>query len=1039
MANYRVSGFLSIERKLCSDDNVFFTLLLTSSSELLGKAYNKGKIIAHYTEPFLDAYKIIVNDDLAYHVFVHQDDFSHIADALIKDMDTVDTRFTNAFMKYWAAKCLKSVKNLYYRILIIDPSAPKFDGLGPEPSRIMYKKLLSFKASVDNDLCKYIEEKPSDDSAAETEFLQFVYENIVSKEYPNSAGLLCELRNRIDSDASFYEELLEMNIPKARIELGIGEVLAKEVNKMCEMLRKIVHHPGTKKVYEESNKATLFFPRIEKQMAKEHIRTYHSYQKFMDSCNGSVSEFYMRVVGMSGKDVKFPGLNWFKSQDLYNYFLNTLPQIDSFLDDEDISPTFLRNTLLHNLNLTEIQSDNIINIAKNCGHFPLFTAISYLMTKMGDREYEIARRGLNIVYGQKIQDLNEISSSLNLSRERVRQLRANCLGKLLSFPKTLSRIGLIDEYEYDVQSDYDIQRIREEECVDFSNDFITICISIANPNLSIIGSSNKTLLKSSDSTSRLYLVPTDIHKLFDFNLFIIKIENMLKEKRFYPYRDDLESFIRVLIKKEIPDEEFYRIVKECRQILLKGYPNNIINSQLFFPANARKTIPYLIEDILREFNHPMTAEQICSVLNERYPDLEQIPSKIGANALRNSNIVAVSRSSTYTLTEWSYSEKRGGTIRDIVEEYLNSLIEPIASLTDICDQVAIYRKNVKESSIKTNLLAETSNKFSLYYKNGEMFIGFSNYTFDPLFEKQEKRHGRRSFQESITLLEQFIQENRRFPYSSGVSDEEIRLNRFLGACKYKQQKGLLAAEEQVAIDHLEEKYAHYKGNKERAPQEDLDQWMSQLERYVSFITINESLPLDKSKEALWYSENRVLYDKGRLSLDKRSAFSTLIKIVSRMKRAEVDNALNSSNLPGIDRIMNWARLQEWWNPWLVNFESHAESTMQSFLDNLKNPSNLIESAFSWGLTEEGSQYWRNANISLKEYVRADLQGFLTTIKSSVEKDGVYTIDKECFFKESGYGPAICCEDIALEDLCSNVGLYLQESPNGSYRFSLLGN
>ena len=279
----------------------------------------------------------------------------------------------------------------------------------------------------------------------------------------------------------------------------------------------------------------------------------------------------------------------------------------------------------------------------------------------------------------------------------------------------------------------------------------------------------------------------------------------------------------------------------------------------------------------------MTAEEICAQLNERYPDLEQIPSKIGPNALRNSNIVAVSRSSTYALAEWNYTEKRGGTIREIVEEYLNSLMEPIATLSDICEYVAKYRDNVKESSVKSNLLAESSNKFSLFYKGDVMYIGYSDYTFDEAYVLQEKRQGRRSFKDSVALLEKFIQDNQRFPYSSGVSPEEIRLNKFLSVCRSNIRKGLLEPDEQAIIERIETEYEQYKGKKERVAKEDAIPWMDRLESYVTYITINEILPPDASEEALWYKANKALYDSGKLPTDKRIAFTTLMKIVERMK------------------------------------------------------------------------------------------------------------------------------------------------------------
>jgi len=192
-------------------------------------------------------------------------------------------------------------------------------------------------------------------------------------------------------------------------------------------------------------------------------------------------------------------------------------------------------------------------------------------------------------------------------------------------------------------------------------------------------------------------------------------------------------------------------------------------------------------------------------------------------------------------------------------------MEPIATLSDICEYVSKYRDNVKESSVKSNLLAESSNKFSLFYKGDVMYIGYSDYTFDESYVLQEKRQGRRSFKDSVALLEKFIQDNQRFPYSSGVSAEEIRLNRFLGVCKTNIRKGLLEPDEQAAIERIESEYEQYKGKKERVTKEDTDPWMDCLEKYVTYITINETLPPANSEEALWYEEGPQGRGSGQLN------------------------------------------------------------------------------------------------------------------------------------------------------------------------------
>lgn len=334
-----------------------------------------------------------------------------------------------------------------------------------------------------------------------------------------------------------------------------------------------------------------------------------------------------------------------------------------------------------------------------------------------------------------------------------------------------------------------------------------------------------------------------------------------------------------MIRKPISEEDFYDILRECRQILQKGYPDNIINSQLYFPANARKAIPFIIEDILRENNRPMTADEICNILNERYPNLDQTPSKVGPNALRNPNIVAVSRSSTYALAEWNATDKRGGTLRELAVEYLNSLLQPIAPLSDICDYISKYREDVKESSVKANLLAESNNRFSIYYKGHVLHIGYTDIDFGDEYRQVEKRQGRRPFKDSIERLEQFIKANERFPYTSGVEGEEARLSRFYSVAKGNQKKGSLEPDELAEIERIDATYGHLRVKKERIT------WDERLERFVKFITDNDSLPYRSSKEYAWYEENKALYDSGELDPIRRQSFSFLVKIVDRMEKS----------------------------------------------------------------------------------------------------------------------------------------------------------
>ena len=170
MSNFRASGFLAGERKLCNNDIVFFDRLTNDTDMLLDRAFRKGKLIAVNTKSFLDNYKQVVNDNTAYMVFIHQEDITVLSDQLFKNMSTVDTRIKNVFDHYWKDKCLRSLKVLYYRYLITDSETPKYDGLGPEASKIMYSKIMNFVGVIKKALNSYVNSKqplPTDVSLVE--------------------------------------------------------------------------------------------------------------------------------------------------------------------------------------------------------------------------------------------------------------------------------------------------------------------------------------------------------------------------------------------------------------------------------------------------------------------------------------------------------------------------------------------------------------------------------------------------------------------------------------------------------------------------------------------------------------------------------------------------------------------------------------------------------------------------------------------------------------------------------------------------------
>lgn len=631
-------------------------------------------------------------------------------------------------------------------------------------------------------------------------------------------------------------------------------------------------------VFRHKDTINLQKDQIIQHINNQNARLVHAFEMyFYEYCDNSVLNLYYLICFTDYEEAKYRNLGEDSSKQLFLQLQEIKKIIEDSVDisepDSSIRNKHLWSSLFFEPSLTSLISDKY----KQLGYFPFFLAIKLSLLSDDNVGAYIFRQCSNIYAENEMKTLSDIASTTSLSRERVRQIRSNQFRNLHDKIVKLSKSGCLENYEYNPVKDYELKNIATREEVPFNSNFIVWVICQIDNRYELIGNVGSAFFAYPSVTETLFAVPKVLSHTFDFKKFIKSIETQLQEKRYYEERIELEQYVNQLCKENTDTATFYEIVKECRNILERGFPDAIVNSQIVFQQNARKAATEIIEDILRENDAPMTVDEIAAILMQDYPELEQTSAKIRANALRNPNIVAISRTSTYTLREWAELEgKRGGTIRELAAEYLNSLSRPIAQLSDICEYIARFRTNVKESNVKANLLLEANDKYSLYFKDGLQFIGFTDWQFDDEYVKQEKRQKRLSFSERIEQLEQFIKNNGRFPYSSNVPVEEIQLSRFYRLSLTYLKDGKLSQEEASEIERITTTYGHLKTKKERVS---WDEW---LERFVKFITENNTLPRRSSPEYAWYEKNKASYEEGQLLQNQASAFAFLVKIIDRM-------------------------------------------------------------------------------------------------------------------------------------------------------------
>lgn len=228
---------------------------------------------------------------------------------------------------------------------------------------------------------------------------------------------------------------------------------------------------------------------------------------------------------------------------------------------------------------------------------------------------------------------------------------------------------------------------------------------------------------------------------------------------------------------------------------------------MILPANCYTTNTFIVEGILREAGRPMTFDEIQEEYRYQYPERDTPESSLRGAITANKNIIPIGRTSTYVLKEWNHLGERGGTVRGLVSEYLDSLEEPVAPVDDVCDYIRRFRPGTSENNISGNLMQDKNRRFVILSRDGIRYYGYSDREYGDDF-KQVSGTGcaKRPTQTSMKLLEEFILRERRYPVNNPDDEEESRLYRFVGSRRSACARAVVPQEEIEQWLAFEEKY-----------------------------------------------------------------------------------------------------------------------------------------------------------------------------------------------------------------------------------------
>lgn len=529
------------------------------------------------------------------------------------------------------------------------------------------------------------------------------------------------------------------------------------------------------------------------------------------------------------------------------------------------------------------------NVKNSSSIFLILDYVIKFPSFQNEREAFILKHCLKIFEDTEKLTLTEAAIKLSISRERVRQIRQTILDDLAKKFEFVKNIYDHDIIRYKENFDEDFlfindeiaKTINEKANSKFTKEFILYIIYLnIDSRYKVVGdvtavlTINEVKRRTSYNWKNFYLLEINLAKKFQIKKFIDDLEKRLNDRLDESYTLIFKSYISNFVR-EFDLVTLERLVPFAELILNKEFNLFLdIDERVIFNRNTTRQVHEYAYEALEEIGAPAKVGEIYKVVKERYPHFETSESGLRASMKRKNGFVAMSRTSTFGLKVWEKElvDFKGGTIRSIITEFLISHDVP-QRMSDITEYVLKFRPKTNEKSILNNLKVDESDRF-VFYKNS--MVGLKAKKYPDSYEKLDEITiiDRNSWESRYQDLKTFITNENRFPLSSNVPIDEIKLYRWLNVQKSKIKASRLNPEKVALINSIFEQYPLINANR----------YLNSMSRYPElekFITVNNRLPRagNKDEERLYafFRNQRKLNSENLLHDIEKNKFEEIIK------------------------------------------------------------------------------------------------------------------------------------------------------------------
>jgi len=483
---------------------------------------------------------------------------------------------------------------------------------------------------------------------------------------------------------------------------------------------------------------------------------------------------------------------------------------DVLFEDSEISPE--PSSTFEGVDLSKLT--HIPQLQESIGYFPLFATVKSFIDSLPEVLQTIAKECTRFYIDHQLADIGTVASELGLTSDALRNRRYTLLSKLEEFFQALSASGFIADNPYRYQMNHIETEINASEGTNFSLPFIYWALGKTYKDTTLIGDPNKMLTALSIKGQALFIAPTTLFDIFDFQGFIGTINEQLKVRRVNEGSISLSSLMAEHFKTRYYEEELPEVERTCRTFLYVNFPVEVDYGNVIFPSNKKKTNIQIVEEILQAAHHPMTLSEILDDFLYEYPERDVNEDRIRGAIYLSGKIIPTLPPGSYAWDDGSYEEFKGGSVITYVNTYLQSLPEKIATSADVAEYVTGIIPNTSEEKIVNRLFSEQAKDLITYYKDGVRYIGYIDGDYpDNFFCFPSDYRVALFYSTFFPQFIQFVETYHRFPFSSGVPSAEKRLRNSWIRIELDYERGNLDERTSRYFKKVLDNYGHYKVDK----------------------------------------------------------------------------------------------------------------------------------------------------------------------------------------------------------------------------------